>query len=77
MLYNNKALQTSLMVQWLRILLPMQGTLVQPLLREDLTYCHMRATTTEGPSPQALKPVLATRETPLHIAMKTQCSQNK
>ena len=33
---------TSLVVQWLRILLPMQGTQVQALVREDPT-CH-RAT---------------------------------
>ena len=53
----------------------MQGTLVQSLVWEDLMYLHLCAPTTEGPSPQALETVLATRETPLHIAMKTQCSQ--
>ena len=31
---------TSLVAQWLRILLPMQGTRVQALLREDLTRCR-------------------------------------
>ena len=30
---------TSLVAQWLRIHLPMQGTRVQALVREDLT-CH-------------------------------------
>ena len=30
---------TSLMVQWLRICLPMQGTGVQSLVQEDSTYC--------------------------------------
>ena len=33
---------TSLLVQWLRICLPMEGTQVQPLIQEDHT-CH-RAT---------------------------------
>ena len=41
---------TSLVVQWLRIRLPMQGTQVQALVREDPT-CHGAtkpvATTTE------------------------------
>ena len=32
-----KLLGTSLVVQWLRIRLPMQGTRVQALVREDLT----------------------------------------
>ena len=32
-------LRTSLVVQWLRICLPMQGTWVQSLVREDPT-CH-------------------------------------
>ena len=30
---------TSLVAQWLRIHLPMQGTLVQALVREDPTCC--------------------------------------
>ena len=30
---------TSLVVQWLRICLPMQGTRVQALVQEDLTCC--------------------------------------
>ena len=34
-----KDLGTSLVVQWLRICLPMQGTQVQSLVREDPT-CH-------------------------------------
>ena len=42
--------KTSLVVQWLRIPLPMQGTQVQSLLQEDST-CHgatsLCATTTE------------------------------
>ena len=29
----------SLVAQWLRIRLPMQGTQVQALVREDPTYC--------------------------------------
>ena len=39
---RNTCLGTSLVAQWLRIHLPMQGTRVQALVREDLT-CH-RAT---------------------------------
>ena len=34
-----RVLGTSLVVQWLRIHLPMQGIRVQSLVREDLT-CH-------------------------------------
>ena len=30
---------TSLVVQWLRICLPMQGTMVRALVREDPTCC--------------------------------------
>ena len=33
------AIGTSLMIQWLRIHLPMQGTWVGPLVLEDPTYC--------------------------------------
>ena len=33
---------TSLVVQWLRIQLPMQGTRVRALVQEDLT-CHVAA----------------------------------
>ena len=32
-------IETSLLVQWLRICLPMQGTQVGPLVQEDST-CH-------------------------------------
>ena len=38
-----KYLRASLMVQWLRICLPMQGTQVQALVQEDPT-CHGAAT---------------------------------
>ena len=69
MLYNNKALQTFLVVQ------ANAGDTGSPLVREDLTHRVLCATTPEGPSPRALEPVLAAREAPLHIAMKTQCSQ--
>ena len=31
---------TSLVAQWLRIHLPMQGTRVRSLVREDPTYCR-------------------------------------
>ena len=42
LLFKNIALGTSLVAQWLRIRLPMQGTQVRTLVREDPT-CH-RAT---------------------------------
>ena len=32
-------IRISLVVQWLRICLPMQGTQVQSLIQEDLAYC--------------------------------------
>ena len=41
-LKDKTTLRTSLVVQWLRICLPVQGTRVQALVREDTT-CH-RAT---------------------------------
>ena len=52
----------SLVVQWLRICLQMQGTQVPPLVREDPT-CHgatkpMRFTTTE---PSGLQPMLCNK----------------
>ena len=34
-----KKMQTSLVVQWIRILLSAQGTRVQPLVQEDTTCC--------------------------------------
>ena len=55
------------MVQWLRICLPMEGTRVQSLVREDPT-CHRatkpvghnywspQATTTEARTPRACAP---------------------
>ena len=36
---NKDSAQTSLVVQWIRICLPMQGTWVQFLVREDSTCC--------------------------------------
>ena len=38
-LVKNKTVKTSLVVKWLKILLPMQGTRVQSLVWEDST-CH-------------------------------------
>ena len=35
---------TSMVVQWLRIRLPMQGTWVRALVREDLTCCGTKKT---------------------------------
>ncbi|KAJ8776263.1 hypothetical protein J1605_015561 [Eschrichtius robustus] len=37
--FQESAHETSLLAQWLRLLLPMQGTRVQALVREDPT-CH-------------------------------------
>ena len=62
-------LGTSLVVQWLRIRLPMQGTRVRALVREDPTchgatkpashnYWSPRATTTEARAPRARAPQL-------------------
>ena len=48
---------TSLVAQWLRIRLPMQGTQVQSLVQEDPTCC--RAT---EPEPQLLSPNATTTE---------------
>ena len=36
--YKNNAFRASLVVQWLRICLPMQGTWVRTLVWEDPTY---------------------------------------
>ena len=51
--------ETSLVVQWIRIRLPMQGMWVQSLIQEDPT-CHgatkPRATTTEAHAPRAWAP---------------------
>ena len=35
---NNLGVETSLVVQWLRICLPVQGTWIQSLVQEDATY---------------------------------------
>ena len=54
---KNTARGTSLVVQWMRICLAAQGTLVWSLVREDSTYhgaakpvCHNRWASTLGPS---------------------------
>jgi len=39
-LVKNKTTKTSLVVQWLKILLPMQGTWVQSPVWEDSTCCR-------------------------------------
>ena len=39
-LKNNWLTRTSLVVQWLRVCLPMQGTQVQSLVQEDPAYCR-------------------------------------
>ena len=45
------------MVQWLGIHLPVQGTRVRALVREDTTCCGARrATTTEAHGPRARAP---------------------
>ena len=72
--------QASLVIQWLRICLPMQGTQVQSLIQEDPT-CHRAAKPVHqnycALEPQS--PCSVTREATtmrsLLVAMKTQCSQ--
>ena len=71
-------LQTSLVAQWFRISLPVQGTRVQSLVREDATRCRatkcgqqsLRAATREWP-------LLATTRENLHAATKTQHRQTQ
>ena len=51
---------TSLVVQWLRICLPMQGTLVRSLVREDPTCCgatKLMCQNYSARAPQLLKPM--------------------
>ena len=45
-----------LVVQWLRILLSIQGIQIQSLLREDSTCCQTTATTEPTHTLQPLKP---------------------
>ena len=63
----NKNYRASLVAQWLRIRLPIQGTRVRALVREDPTcrgatkparhnYWSPRATTTEAHTPRARAP---------------------
>ena len=71
---------TSLVVQWLRIHLPMQGTWVQSLVRDLKSHKLYSATTTEHTSSVAQVLQLArSLHTPqwkiLHAATETQCSQ--
>ena len=61
----NKGLGTSLVVQWLRIPLPVQGMWVRCLGWEDSSYCRLCATTTEACMPRCEKPDTATREQPV------------
>ena len=56
------AYRTSLVVQWLRIYLPIQGTLVQPLLWEDTTRSQAVKPVCHNDSAQS--PRSATREAP-------------
>ena len=76
--------RTSLVVQWLRICLPMHKTQVPSLIWEDSTCCEV--ITTEASVPQLLsphsrahalqhKPPLSTTKESLSTATKTQNSQ--
>ena len=56
------------MVQWLRIHLAMQGTLVQSVVQEDPT-CRGA---TKPPGPQLLSPHVATTEDPTPTACALQ-----
>ena len=83
LIYRNKH-RTSLVAQWLRICLPMQGMPVQSLDREDFTCCastDLSTTTTGTHTPQSARSAEGAapaqcNESP-HEAMKTQCSQKR
>ena len=67
---KNKSHRTSLVVQWIRTCLPMQGTQLPSLVREDPTCCG--ATKPMLLSPRTLEPVLCNKrshcnEKPAHL----------
>ena len=91
LMLKNQYMRTSLVVQWIRIRLPMQGTWVQFLIWEDCT-CHRIAnwcSTTTEPVPQNKsshhsekserpskeQPLLTTTRESSRTATKTQQSQ--
>ena len=64
---------TSLVIQWLGILLPIQGTRVGSLVQEDSTRCRATRPVCHSYSEGQL-PLSATRDS-LHTATQTQHSQ--
>ena len=76
----------SLVVQWLRILLPMQGTQVRSLIWKDPTRCGaaklvltraiaLQQGKTPSEKPHLEWPLFSATRRRLHSAIKTQCSQ--
>ena len=65
----------SLVAQWLRICLPMQGTRVQSPLRE--WRFHMQQHFYWAHRPQLQKCTCLNEEPNLHTTMKTECSQKR
>ena len=67
-------LGTSLVAQWQRICLPMQGTQVRSLVQEDSTFCGQLNPMARTTEPMCLKPVLCNRrhhsEKPAHCKLK-------
>ena len=75
-LHENTDSRTSLMIQWLRIYLPMPGTQIQSLVQEDPTCCgatkpvlhntepHSRAHRAQLLKPECLKVHALPREKP-------------
>ena len=62
--------RTILVVQWLRMLLPMQGTQVQSLVWEDPTCCESTKPLSYNYGAHALEPVLMNKRSH-HIKMKS------
>ena len=67
---KDRTRRTSLVVQWLRICLPMQGTRVRALVREDPTFCgatkprvpQLLSLRSRAREPQLLNPRATTTE---------------
>ena len=74
------------MVQWLRVLLPAEGTQVRPLVREDFTYRRAiaepllqspRFATKEAQAPQPERSSCSPQLEKTHAAVKTQPSRKQ
>ena len=69
---RNERTHTSLVVQWIRLRLPMQGTQVQSPVREDFTVAEQLILHTTTTEPGHLDPVLHDKrghgsEKPAHL----------